>query len=126
MTVDLPNSLPQLLVNFLKKNLVNKLIRGQLGGHLDQNLGHCLPNGFYLTLDQVGIELDLSLGPARNDLDENPQGISILGLQIDGNVYQGPSLPDGLLDLISGQLKFVKRGQTVVSLDVLDKKFYFF
>lgn len=73
-----------------------------------------------LAADKVGVEFDLSLDSSRDNLDEHSQVVAVLGKDVDREVDQSPSLPDVLLDLVSGQLELVEGGEAVGSLDVLN------
>lgn len=84
--MDLGNSSVKDWVDLLIKNLVDELVRVGLRGNLGELLREALSDGMDLALNEVSIELDLSLGSSRDDLDEDSEVVTVFGLDINREI----------------------------------------
>jgi hypothetical protein len=63
----------------------------------------------------------LSVGSSGDNLDEDSQVVTVFGLDVNGEVDEGSSLSDGLLNLVSGQFELVEGSDAVVTLNILNE-----
>ncbi len=106
--MDFRYSLVKIFVDLLIEDVIDKLIGRTAGSLSSQQLANSLSNGLDLALEQISIELDLTLGSSGDDLNEDSEVVAILSLNIDRDVNQSSSLSDGLLDLVSSQFELIK------------------
>ena len=109
-----------LLSDGVGDELGDQLLDGGGGDLVADDLEHLLAD--LTDLGGLGVASPGNLtAPALGESqEEDTEGVSIRGLDIDGGLDQGVPLTDKRAELVSGQIHSVERGEAVGALDVLD------